>query len=106
MEVLLAATIVFCAASVEGAIGFGAGLIAIAFLPLFWEVPYVVAVLSPVSVVLTGSLVFQLRKHVEFGDVRGLLWPMPLGVGVGLWARFKGLSRTLTFKLCPLFWVS
>jgi uncharacterized membrane protein YfcA len=85
MNWVLPGLIVVGASMVQGIIGFGAGLVSMALLPLLWEVSYAVGVLSPVGALLILSLTIQLREHLELKEAAPLLLAMPFGVVLGLW---------------------
>ena len=80
MDIALACGIAFLAAAVQGTIGFGYGLTAMALLPMIFEVRFAVPLICFVSPLVSGTLLFQLRRDVRLQKVSPLL----LGGAVGL----------------------
>ncbi|MEC9464697.1 MAG: sulfite exporter TauE/SafE family protein [Myxococcota bacterium] len=85
LHLMYAIVIIASGACVQGIIGFGSGLVAMSLIPLFWEIPYAVGVLSPLGVALTVLLAYRLRAYISWTDIRWLLVPMPFGVVAGIW---------------------
>ena len=85
LHLLMAAVIIAMGSFVQGTIGFGSGLLAMSLIPLFWDIPHAVGVMSPLGVMLTVLLAFRLRKHIHVRDILPLLIPMPIGVVAGIW---------------------
>jgi uncharacterized membrane protein YfcA len=85
IHLLYAVVIIASGACVQGIIGFGSGLLAMSLLPLFWNIPHAVGILSPLGVALTVLLAYRLREHIDWGDIKWLLIPMPFGVMAGIW---------------------
>ena len=85
LYLLYAIVIVASGACVQGIIGFGSGLLAMSLLPLFWDIPHAVGILSPLGVALTVLLAYRLREHISWRDIKWLLIPMPFGVMAGIW---------------------
>jgi len=80
LEFAFAALAVFLAAFTQGLIGFGSGIIALAFLAMIWEIQQVVAVTSIFSIVICILLTWRLRRHIVFAEI----WPLLLGAGFGI----------------------
>ena len=85
LHLIYAMLIIASGACVQGIIGFGSGLLAMSLIPLFWDIPYAVGVLSPLGVALTILLAYRLREHISWNDIKWLLVPMPFGVMAGIW---------------------
>ena len=85
LHLIYAIVIIASGACVQGIIGFGSGLVAMSLIPLFWDIPHAVGVLSPLGVALTVLLAYRLREHISWIDIRWLLVPMPFGVMSGIW---------------------
>ena len=84
LHLLCAIVIITLGACVQGILGFGLGLLTMSLLPLFWGIPHAVGTLSPLGVILTLSLTYRLRGHINWSDIKWSLIPMPFGVMLGI----------------------
>lgn len=81
---LLAALVCLSAAFIQSVTGFGAGLISMAFLSMLWPVHFATLLMAPLGLLLTSSLTWRLREHIDLGDLKPLIFGLPFGVGLGL----------------------
>ncbi len=84
MELWLPVLVGLLAGTVQGASGFGAGMVAMATLPFVWSLQQSAAVMSAVGLAITSSLAWQLRKEVKTDELLRLLLPCLVGVPVGV----------------------
>jgi uncharacterized membrane protein YfcA len=84
MDTLSAAIIVACAGFLQGVTGFGAGLVSMGLLSLMWPISHATAVMSPVGLALTLSLLARQRRAVNRAEVSRLLLGLPIGIIVGV----------------------
>ncbi len=82
--VLIAA--VFFGALTQGVAGFGAGMVAMALIPLVMDVPDAVAVIAVVCLVVNFSILVQIRSHVTRERAGPMIAGAFIGVPVGLLA--------------------
>ncbi len=95
MEVyLLLAAVVFGAAFTQGVTGFGSGLVAMALIPLFLDLPDAVAVVAILSLGVNGTIMIQLRRSVERRKALPMVLGALAGVPFGVWA-LKSLDAGL-----------
>jgi uncharacterized protein len=86
VEIVAASLVMLLAGFVQGTAGFGAGLVAMAGLTLFWPVPYAVGVTSVLSMSLSIGLGAALRKQIDTAELLPMaLFTLPgVVLGVGL----------------------
>jgi uncharacterized membrane protein YfcA len=84
-EWLIGALVVAAGALVMGLAGFGIGLVSLAFLP--WVMPPVTAIvmLTVYTVILSGLLLFVLRRDFDPAGMLGLLVGTVAGTPLGVW---------------------
>ena len=90
LELALAAVIVFAAATLQAAVGFGMGLVTVSLLVLLgWTVPEAVATSAGAAFVQTAYGVYTTREHVPWRTAlatSSLQWlTLPLGVAAMAW---------------------
>ena len=85
VELALPAAIFFTAAFIQGLAGFGSGLIAMALLPLVWDLHTAVAVAAIFNLALNISMAWHLRRHVELSEVTPMMAAAFVGVPLGVW---------------------
>jgi uncharacterized membrane protein YfcA len=98
----LLAAIVLLAFSIESAIGFGATVIAVALGLQLYPLQTLLPVLVPVGVLLSSTLVWRNRAHVDRRlALRGILPPMAVGlaVGIAIFARASSAGLARAFGL-------
>ena len=71
---------VFLGGLVQGVLGFGSGLVAMSLLPFFMPVQLAVPIVVVLSVVISGSLLWQLRRDL----VTRRLLPLVAGAAAGI----------------------
>lgn len=69
---------------VQGIAGFGGGLVAMALLPLVWEIHTAVGVSAVFGVVLNLALAFELRSHMQRVEVLPMVLAGVFGVPLGI----------------------
>lgn len=83
MDLLLVPLIMGLAAFVQGATGFGYGLVAMAILASLLHIKAAVVILAPASFGLSTVLFLQLRSHVACKDATPIAISVVIGVPVG-----------------------
>lgn len=76
--------VIFIAALLQGAVGFGFGLIAMPLLALMLDAPSTAALTALSGGTLSGLMLLRNRKAVHFGEAAGLLAAAAAGVPVGV----------------------
>jgi uncharacterized protein len=99
MEVFLAACIVFAASYVQGIVGFGSGMIAMALLPYIFELRFAVAVVSVLGLFLSSTLVYQHRHALDPKRYRPLLLGGLVGIPIGVLFLMGGDPRAVRSTL-------
>ena len=84
MALWLPAVVGFVAGTVQGASGFGAGMVAMALLPFVWSLQQSAAVMSGIGLAITSTLAWKLRKEVRRDELVRLILPCLVGVPVGV----------------------
>jgi uncharacterized protein len=74
----------FTSALVQGIAGFGGSLVAMALLPLVWEIRTAVGVSTVFGIVLTMFLAFQLRAHMQRAEIVPMVVAGAVGVPLGV----------------------
>jgi uncharacterized membrane protein YfcA len=97
-ELLLATAMLFCAASVQGFLGFGFGMAAMAGLTFTHDLVHASGVVNVTGGVLTSVMVWQLREHVLWPTVRRIVPALMFGVAIGVFA-LGHLDRQLMVRL-------
>jgi uncharacterized protein len=95
---LIASSVVFSAAFVQGVTGFGAGLISMSLLTLLWSVHHTTLTMVPIGFLMNLLFVWRLRGHWHISDLRALWFGLPFGLASGLWM-FEGLPASALKKL-------
>lgn len=70
---------------VQGLSGFGSGMVAMALLPLLWEVRLAVAVSVVFSLAINAALTYGLRSHLSWREIRVIVLTALAGVPLGVW---------------------
>ncbi len=83
MGLWLPALVGFLAGTVQGASGFGAGMVAMALLPFVWSLQQSAAVMSGIGLAITSTLAWQLRRHIRREELLRLIVPCIPGVPLG-----------------------
>ncbi|HXZ52807.1 MAG TPA: sulfite exporter TauE/SafE family protein [Burkholderiales bacterium] len=96
------ALVVLAAYTLRGATGFGAGVVAIPLLVLVLPMQIVIPVVTTLGIGASFGQTMREFHHVEWRGVRGLLVPMLVGAGAGLWL-FKALHPELLRGALALF---
>lgn len=84
MHVWLPALVGLLAGTVQGASGFGAGMVAMALLPFVWTLQQSAAVMSGLGLAITSTLAWQLRHEIRRDELLRLTLPCVVGVPVGV----------------------
>jgi uncharacterized membrane protein YfcA len=80
MELLAPAAIFLLAGSIQGLLGFGAGLVGISLLALFWDLQLAVSVGAVFSLPMVCYVAWQTRSDLSVREV----WPLALGCLLGI----------------------
>ena len=83
-ELIFAMISVFFASCLQGMIGFGAGLLSMSLLSIFWSVLEATTILNPLGLFLNISLAWQNRHQVSLRKISILLIGVPVGIYLGL----------------------
>lgn len=83
---ILIVALIFFAALLQGAVGFGFALVAMPLLTLMLGSQSAAALSALSAGTLSGMLLFQNRKAVHFGEASGLILAAAAGVPVGVYA--------------------
>ena len=94
---LAVAAIFFLSGSVQGMTGFGSALIAMPLLSFFFDAQTAVPLCALNSIIITGSLLFSLRRHVYLRRILPLCLAALPGAVVGI--TFLRHMSTSTFKV-------
>jgi len=84
MTELLVALILLLAAVVQGASGFGSGLVAMALLPLVVPLKSAIAVSAVLGIILNSMLAWRLRAHIDRAEVVPLAVAALVGIPFGV----------------------
>lgn len=98
-ELYFAMGALFLASCLQGIIGFGAGMLSMSLLTLFWPVAYSTAVLNPLGLVVSSSLVWRQRRDISLTEIKPLISGLPFGVFIGLMALTHLSDRYLKLML-------
>jgi len=83
VNLILVPLIMGLAAFVQGATGFGYGLVAMAMLASLLDIKAAVVILAPASFCLCTMLLLRLRSHVAWKDVTPIAVSVVIGVPIG-----------------------
>ena len=83
-SLLLAVSVTFVAATLQGITGFGAGLISMSVLSSIWSVPQATAVMIPLAVLLNLTLMVKQYTKVNVSSLKWILTGIPIGVMIGI----------------------
>lgn len=86
VEWMAAAVVIAFASFVLGLVGFGNGLVAMAFLPFLMSPVTAIAVLTIYTIVFSLAIFLPLRQNLVLRPVLEMLTGTVLGVPVGVWA--------------------
>jgi len=78
--------VIFFAALLQGAVGFGFALVAVPILAMMLDAQSTAAISALSAGTLSGMMLIQNRKHVHFGEAGGLILSAAAGVPVGVYA--------------------
>jgi hypothetical protein len=84
-EYLLAAAVIFIAAAVHGASGFGQGLIAMPILALFIDIKTVIPLSLFNGLVIGATLMLRWRRRLDFSKAWPLITSSVFGVPIGVY---------------------
>ncbi|MDH3685356.1 MAG: sulfite exporter TauE/SafE family protein [Myxococcales bacterium] len=85
-EFFLAIAVLAAAATVQGFLGFGFGMAAMAGLTFTHDIVHASGVVNLTGGVLTSVMVWQLREHVDWPTVRRIVPALLCGVALGVFA--------------------
>lgn len=91
-EFILIGLIILFAAFTQGFSGFGFQLISISLLSLLVDIKHVIPMCAMFGLVINVYLVFLLKAHIQFGELKSLIIGSCLGIPVGVYI----LSETST----------
>jgi len=91
--------VIFIAAMLQGAVGFGFGLVAMPLLALMIDAPSAAALVALSSATLSASMLIRNRKAVHFGEAAGLILAAAAGVPVGVFALAHAPRQALLIGL-------
>lgn len=77
--------VIFIAALLQGAVGFGFGLVAMPLLALVMDAPAAAALVALSSATLSGAMLIRNRKAVHFEEAAGLILAAAAGVPLGVY---------------------
>ncbi len=86
MSWLLIGSVVFAAATLQGIVGFGFGMLSMSVLPLFMTIQQAVPIVAVFTLVLNVYLVTQLRAHLDRRKVLPLVLGGLIGAPFGVFA--------------------
>ncbi len=84
---------------VQGTAGFGGSLVAMAFLPLVWELQTAVGVSAVFGIVVPVALAIRLWRHVQWREVAGVLLAAVVGVPMGVYLLHNVPARWVKLAL-------
>ena len=85
-ELYFAMSALFFSACLQGIVGFGSGMVSMSLLSLIWPVAQATAILNPLGLVLSGSLLWQQRQALSLKIIKPSIIGLPFGVMIGLLA--------------------
>jgi uncharacterized membrane protein YfcA len=85
-QILIAESIIFCAAFVQGSLGFGLGMIAVPTLLFTFDSSLVVPAMVSIGAVTNALVAVDSREHVAWSKIRPLLIGGVIGIPVGAYA--------------------
>jgi hypothetical protein len=96
------ALVLFCAYTLRGATGFGAGVVAVPMLLLALPLRVVIPLVTTLGMMASLGQAVHQRRHVQWSALRWLLVPSLAGVAAGLWL-FAALDQQLLLKALAAF---
>lgn len=97
MTDLLIAIVVFVAAFTQGVVGFGSGLVSMAFLPLIVPETFVLPFVGIYGLAISAIIAWQLRAHIAWRHAVPLIVGTLIGVPIGVYA--ISIANPLHIKL-------
>lgn len=94
-HIVFASIAVFFASTVQGIIGFGAGLISMSLLSIIWPIKTATAVMNPIGICLSFSLFYAQRNIIQ----QRLIYPLLIGLPGGIWLGLLILKDLPNFYL-------
>jgi uncharacterized membrane protein YfcA len=85
-QVLIAESIIFCAAFVQGSLGFGLGMIAVPTLLFWFDSELVIPAMVSIGAVTNAMVAIDSREHVSWAKIRPLLLGGAIGIPIGAYA--------------------
>ena len=83
-EIILLYIVIFFAAAIQGSVGFGLGLVALALLSFFFDLKDASIIISFSSLTLCVTALFKLRGNFEFKDLVPLILSSLLSIPIGV----------------------
>lgn len=98
---------IFCVSGiVQGATGFGFGLVAVSLMSLLVDIREASVMLAPASLAMNLFILMRLRGHFRFGRIVPMFAGAVIGVPIGIWFLFRADPEALHLALACLLLVT
>ncbi|MEZ5892538.1 MAG: sulfite exporter TauE/SafE family protein [Parvularculaceae bacterium] len=91
--------VILLAALLQGAVGFGFGLVAMPLLALLMDAPSAAALAALCAAVMSAVMLIQNRKGVHFGEALGLILAAAAGIPAGVFVLAHAPRQALLISL-------